>query len=282
LIESVRKEIAKTGFPLEIHVLNICSRKNMGRMPNYRYIYKDKPREIDLVAFFQDSRRPRWVRSLHARPAKNLQVTLTFMAIECKKSEKPWVFFSTHMFGRMAFTYFIQYVSALDSLFKKGKSTTLLERIRPRLSKNHYNDYSIPRCVTYCEPFRAPSPHSEIYEAVESVLSYTEHSIETSSKRMFRRGNCFTYCFYPVIVFDGFLFEARVSGDSIRIRKRPHIHLRVWRDEKVLIVDVVQRQYFKKFLDIIELDHTEFANVTSRIQLARTHELAMKKALESA
>jgi hypothetical protein len=53
MIDKIRKEIEKSGFPLELYALDICSKKNTGRMPNLRYTYKEELREVDLYAFLK-------------------------------------------------------------------------------------------------------------------------------------------------------------------------------------------------------------------------------------
>jgi hypothetical protein len=73
-------EIKKTGFPLEIHCLITCSKKNTGRMPNIRYMYDGVLREIDLYSFFEEI-------ILEPKKGENLQHTNTSMIIECKQSK---------------------------------------------------------------------------------------------------------------------------------------------------------------------------------------------------
>ena len=53
LIKKIKGDIEKCGFPLEIFVIDVCSKKNTGRMPNQRYTYQDELKEIDLHAFFE-------------------------------------------------------------------------------------------------------------------------------------------------------------------------------------------------------------------------------------
>lgn len=53
LVKNVREAVLRSGFPLEIAVIGICSKKNVGRIPNFRYTYKEKSREIDLITQFE-------------------------------------------------------------------------------------------------------------------------------------------------------------------------------------------------------------------------------------
>ena len=84
LVNKITNEIKRSGFPLEMHCLNVCSKKNTGRMPNIRYSYKGELKEIDLYAFFEEI----------TPEAENPQYTSTSIIVECKKSKYPWVFFS--------------------------------------------------------------------------------------------------------------------------------------------------------------------------------------------
>jgi len=99
IISKITKEIKKSGFPLEIYCLNICSKKNTGRMPNIRYMYEGKLREIDLFAFFEEIK-------LHPKKGENLQYTSTSIIVECKKSTKyPWFF--SHLLNTVGKMYSI-------------------------------------------------------------------------------------------------------------------------------------------------------------------------------
>ena len=53
LPEKIKEDMRKSGFPLEFHVLNVCSTKNTGRMPGLRYEFQ-RERELDLLAFFEE------------------------------------------------------------------------------------------------------------------------------------------------------------------------------------------------------------------------------------
>ena len=41
LPEKIKEDMRKSGFPLEFHVLNVCSTKDTGRMPNLRYEFEN-------------------------------------------------------------------------------------------------------------------------------------------------------------------------------------------------------------------------------------------------
>ncbi len=269
MIDKIKKEIEKSGFPLELYVINICSKKNTGRMPNVRYIYKGNLREIDLYAFFEEI-------NLNPKEGENLQYTTTAMIIECKKSkDKPWVFFSSGMYQSTDVFCFTKYMSDFDLYFNREEAYLLLGQIYKNLGKNHYMDKRMPKCITYFEAFKNPSIPSEIYKAINSVLSFLCYKRESVSKRRNELGFS-TEFFFPIIVFDGPLFEARVEGDKVNVKEQNHIQLRTDYNEEMFIIDIVKKEYFEKFFGLIEEDHLEFVNSVNKIHFPEEHKSRLK------
>jgi hypothetical protein len=229
LAEKIKKDLQNSGFPLEFHVLNVCSTKNTGRMPGLRYEFLDQPRELDLLANFEDI-------ALNPKEDATLQHTSTDLIIECKKrADKPWVFFSSPSYSFSNVLFHLKYMSEYDLYFTKRHTHRLLPRIFQRLKSNHYADEAIPRCISYYEAFKDPNQPSDIYKALDSVISYL---LYRRISRMKRREEFGTYSeFYlPVVVLDGKLFEASISSDTIDVSERPHIQLRTFHREDIYIV----------------------------------------------
>lgn len=278
MIDKIKREIEKSGFPLELYVISICSKKNTGRMPNVRYTHEGNLREIDLYAFFEQI-------NLDPEESENLQHTSTAMIIECKKSrDKPWVFFSSDAYQSRDVFCFTKYVSEFDLYFGREERYPLLGQIYKDLGDNHYKDQRIPRCITYFEAFRKPSSPSEIYKGIDSVLSFLCYKRESISKRSNELG-FFTEFFFPIIVFEGRLFEAKVQGDEANVKEQSHIQLRTDYNEEIFIIDVVKKEYFEKFFESIEKDHLEFVSSIDKIhfpeeyksRLRTKHEQEMKQ-----
>ena len=269
MIDKIKKEIEKSGFPLELYVINICSKKNTGRMPNIRYTHEGNLREIDLYTLFEE---------IIPYPIKgeNLQHTSSAMIIECKMSkDNPWVFFSSSMHHFKDVSLFTKYISDFDLYFHKEGKYPLLGHILKNLIKNHYKEKEIPRCITYFEAFKKLSTPSEIYKGIDSVLSFLFYKREYFLKRRKELG-FFTVFFFPIIVFDGNLFEANVEEGIVNVKEQTHIQLRTDYNEEIFIIDVVKKEYFEKFLDIIEQDHLEFINSINNIHFPEEHKSKLK------
>jgi len=262
LVRSIEKEIQKSGFPLEMHVLNICSTKNTGRMPNFRYEHKGQQREIDLLAFFETM-----------APSHH---TSTDLIIECKKTtEKPWVFFSTPSYTFENVIYFTKYASEFDVYFKKHEMLPLLAQIYSRMPDRYY-DRKPSRCISYCEAFRSTSTASDnIYRAIDSVITALNYRYEARLPRLEEFGD-FSEFYLPIIVVDGFLFEAAVESDKVIVNARSHVQLRTFHDEDVYIVDVVTRDHFPEFFEEIEKFHNRLVECIASLKFPKTFKMAAR------
>jgi len=129
LIEKIKKDMLNSGFPLEFHVLNVCSTKNTGRMPGLKYEFLGQLRELDLLAFFEET-------TLGPKKDPTLQHTCTDLVIECKKrADKPWVFMSSSSYYFPSETSHLKYMSEYDSYFAHQQEPSLLTQILPTLRK---------------------------------------------------------------------------------------------------------------------------------------------------
>ncbi len=258
LLERIASDIRKSGFPLEVEVLNICSTKNTGRLPSVRYEYCDQLREIDLVAFYE---------TISRENSRGPQHTITELIIECKKSvEKPWVFFSTPSYSFENVASFLKYSSEFDLYFSETRSLPLLARIYPKILRTHYADPALPRCVAYYEAFKGSGSPSEIYRAIDSVITYLNYSSERRAKRNERLG-VFSEFYIPTIVIDGCLFEASVDKAKITVKERNHIQVRTLHRGELYIIDVVSRNEFQKFFARIEHLHKEITSAIAGLNL---------------
>jgi hypothetical protein len=78
LIEKIKDDMRKSGFPLEFYVLNVCAPKTIAQWPSLRYEYNNQSRELDLLALFAHS-------ADDPVSDPSLQRTSTRLVIECKK-----------------------------------------------------------------------------------------------------------------------------------------------------------------------------------------------------
>lgn len=125
----------------------------------------------------------------------------------------------------------------------------------------------MPRCIAYYEAFKNTSVPSDIYKAIDSVITYLRYSIETRSKKRHQFG-VFSEFYLPTIVLDGCLFEASLDGGRIQVRERSHIEVRTFHLGDIYIIDVVTRNHFRKFFRQIERFHQEITSAISKLRFA--------------
>lgn len=258
LIEKIRTDLQNSGFPLELYVLNVCSTRNTGRMPSLRYQFRDKERELDLLAFFE---------TIETKRNDTFQHTGTFLLIECKKrADKPWVFISSPSYSFPTLTYHLKYTSDFDIYFAMKHRPALFPQIFRRVDKNSYfADQTLPKCISYYEAFKDPKHPSDIYKSIDNVISYLLYRRERGLERREEFGTVSDF-YLPVVVLEGKLFEASIGPNLIQVSERPHIQLRTFHLEQIYVIDVVTRDYFSQFFDKVEALHVEIVEAIRNLQ----------------
>ena len=260
LIEKIKKDMENSGLPLEFHVLNVCSTKNTGRMPSLRYEFQGQPRELDLLAFFEEI-------TINRKKDATLQHTSTDLIVECKKrADKPWIFMSSPSYSFSNMLYHLRYTSDYNVYFASKQLPPLLAQIFPMLPRNYYADASIPRCISYYEAFRDPKLPSDIYKSIDNIVSYLLYKRARRIKGQEEFGT-FSEFYLPIIVLDGKLFEASISKDGIEVVARPHIQLRTFHREEIYVIDIVTRDHFAKLFKKIDVFHLELVSAIRRLKL---------------
>jgi len=265
LLDRVAEDIQKSGFPLELHVLNICSSRNTGRLPSVRYEYLGQLREIDLITNFETIK---FKSSQRNAP----QHTVTSLIIECKKSSsKPWVFFTSEDYAFREFLVsYLHYVSEFDLHFKEQAEIPLLARIVSQVKLTQYANSRLAKCVSYYEAFRDKDRPSDIYKAVDSVITYLSYSHEIRKERREEFG-VFSNFFLPVIVLEGDLMEASLIDNAIKVVKKKHLQLRTLHREKTYLIDIVTKDHFSDFLAEIENFHDGLVSAISSLEFPRDY-----------
>lgn len=253
--EKIKDEIKKSGFPLEIDILQICSKQGLEFEHHIQYDYKENKKEIDIYTSY-----------FEVLKGRNKQATKTSMIIECKKSKnKPWVFFSLGEKKNVDLVFNLDYESGFNVHLAESEHTSLIGKIKHNLKKNHYFNKEVPQCISYIEAFKKTDYPSDIHKGIESVLSFLNYRLSTIPKNFL----IYTEFLYPVIILEGRLFEAAVKGDQIDLEEREHIQLLIKYNLKTYFIDVIKKEYFDKFLDQVKEDHLEFIAAIDNIKFSK-------------
>ena len=279
----LKKEIAKSGYPLESYVASvISSQKGWSLYFNPYFLDKDenKGREIDVKATYSSD-------ELYNK-GSSVFMGLSLM-IECKSIRgNAWVFFKnpTELYSPILRCSYFDFFGepdgdTLSSLISSKKSTHF-DRCRTKATQ--YAEYII-------SPNKSNKRNDNIWTSEIKLIKACSEEIENLMKEngetveelklegidlWVDSPDDIIHYVYPVIVFEGKLYEASI-GDDIRLKRRQYIQLHVdfksRNYEGRYCIDVVSRQFFPKFLRNVEADVNVFEKRILKHQQKHLNEL---------
>ena len=235
----LEREIDKTGFPLELRIADLL--KNSGYEVNHSVYYVDKDegkgREVDIVAHrsqFRKKRNARWF-------------VIHNLAIECKKSDKPWVVFSSTARGDDDQNLFIVDVPYGTGISEWDESSwdifDEIEKVHPMLKHERQGR-------NYFVPFS----HSENSETIFKALTTSVKAAIAIEERLTPYSDDRLQFNYPIVVLQGKLFEAYLEDGDINIHEVDRIpinfsYISANYPQKPYLVPVVTESGFSAFLE---------------------------------
>ncbi len=265
LKQKLIKEIKKSGFPLELDVINKLRELEFLVYPNLSFTDDtDKPHEIDaFVIMGNEDRKGEWP----------FGPTSLFLFIECKSSDKPWVFFNdtTDYMTLMGLVDRLKLVTDIDvsqihSLLVGANNTTL---------RGHHYCSDIPVARTYLEAFGRDAG-GDIYQAVKNiwyVIDFHKRFFGSNPKR--KNENKRTGIIHGVIVYEGTLVAATKEGEDFELAEVPHIMLRTtdcitnkslpFGSGRETVIDVIHKDYLEQYLLLCKHDLTLFVDHSIRV-----------------
>lgn len=260
----ILNEIKKSGFPLELNVVEKLRRNKYLTFPNMTFLDDQKDlHEIDTIAIAMNGAE-KWKYGM-------IGVTLI---IECKQSkDKPWIFFEEIHDPDSALGMISKLSSISDLKVDYPFNSLLLGSENSFLNKHHYGQ-EIPTSRTFFEAFKNQDYKSDIYKSITSVwyahayfkewfLSVNDSPKENKKKR--------STIIHPVIVLDGDLIIAKKTKDSFSLNSVNHIFLRTidsitnttksfFPKNNEVIVDVIKYSYLNNYLNLCKTDLIAFRN----------------------
>ncbi len=262
LEQTLLEDIQKTGYPTEIVSASVMQQRGWGIIHNPSYLddREGRSREFDIRAF----------RSWSFQTAGRRFIIDVLLLVECKKSEKPWVFFITpedHGSPRLG-TVIKNHISNRKIFTNRhhGSAECAISDEVLRTFHHYFQKRHLAR--TFYEPLKSQerADHSQmIYSAVLSCVKATifHYKDQPSENRL--------TIYYPVIIFSGNLYEAEVASDkTVNLAHSQHVQLSfnymlpapsrtssVWEGHQRFIVDIVHEDYLGHFLTTIEDEHSD-------------------------
>jgi hypothetical protein len=256
----LKREILKTGYPLEIEVASILEDFGWAAFPNHFYVdpTSNKPREIDIFGFSEATSSDKSFDPIAFSP---------HLIIECKKSlDYSLVVFSRK---RSAFTFyditgqiydFPVILGRVDHFPNPREEFNLSYFLtRPQL---HYNQFErIASTYTLIKP-GVEKGKSDIFEAVMQIMKAQSFDV----KEAIKRDKTITHTHYPLylsflaIVFDGLIFEAEIEQGEVNLKEAEHMLLHTtfqpnYSDFPLYYsIDLVKKENFKNYLQQLRDD----------------------------
>ena len=235
----VRREILKTGFPLELEVFSILNSPPVPWITTAQDYYYDedekKSRYIDLAAMempnFDEEGKLK-------NPIEPLRLNWN-LSIECKKSSRNWVFFP------------------VDDYYVDTSGNGL--NIKPLSwggGFGHYDPFKHKIASIYTV---ISSGKDEIFEAVMQLVKHVAYSKNAVWDRI-KFDADFKYSmgfWFPIVVLDGKMWNVFTKeGRITEISESKHTILKVKYGSidgthESFAIDIVQKSYFSELMDII-------------------------------
>lgn len=222
-LNRIKKDILKSGMPLEVEISSILRQSGWLVIQQAAYVDGDteEVRAIDIVA-------------MRTKDEKTLA-----LVVECKKSEKEiWTF---HTLPKSSDEYLMS-ISLVGSLMKLHESKLSIDM----LAKAHFVNMDTKVGTSNYVPFKY---RDSFFEAQQQVTKAAEYFNKKWGKK---------YLIYPVIVFDGEMYEFDINGKNLRMEPIEYLQFAGSMKGKKLVpclIDVLNKSYFLDFLEII---HEEF------------------------
>ncbi len=259
LEKSVLEELQRTGYPTEIVSASIMQQHGWEVIHNPSYLDDTEglSREYDILS----------QRQWSFKVPNGSFITRVHLITECKKSEKPWVFFVTpenHEQDRLG--ALIKGRAGDKQIFTNRYHQDAFVSDKYLRSLHHY--FQRPSLArTFHEPMKRQerSDHAHmIYSAVMSVIK------STLFYHFDRPYSGILNIWYPLIIFSGHLFEATVDANkAITLTPSNHTQLSfhymlpsrsrdhsVWENYHQFIIDIVHENHLTQFLTMITAEHS--------------------------
>ena len=279
------EKIKESGYPLEIEVSNILDPDYIVFNTSY-YFDADaqEDRDIDIYAIPNESTRVFTDKEL-AKKMKPFYLR-TEIAIECKRSTTHcWIFF-TRPFLKPSYLHTSgQYLDKFSQTpVTSGVEGLLYDKLchekEPRLHYDHFDEAAI----AYDEIKKQGKSKSrkDIFEGLNQLVKFVCYERGLPEKPDISKPNFQIMMLFPIIVFDGDMYEVKLESGEPKLDKTNHIIIRknyrspYTKKVERFLIDIVHRSHLSEFLKHLDSD---FRNM--RKAILENHDEFVKKAEET-
>lgn len=260
------KKIKESGYPLEMEISSLLDKEYVVFNTQYYFDEEIKQgRDIDIYAIpyvnlelFTNEELEKKIAPFELR---------TEIAVECKKSEThAWVFYTRPMIPPSHIHISGQYRDDYsDTDVLSSSKYDLFEEL-----PLHYDPFK-RAAVAYDKIYVQGKGNSrkEIFGAVNQLVKFVFYEKGRPPTKPSQPEKAFgILILFPIIVFDGYMFEVVLESGEPKLKKRNHLTLITHhrspytQEAEDFLIDVVHRSYFPEFMKKLNAD---FLNIRNEI-----------------
>ncbi|WP_287588326.1 hypothetical protein [Candidatus Borrarchaeum sp.] len=147
----------------------------------------------------------------------------------------------------------------MQQIVNHVRHITFTQELLKYTGRIHHQDFNRV-ASTYGEfkKQKGKSQKEEIFIAINQLRNYVIYEVD----RFIEYTEIPEYIrfFFPIIVFDGKLYECTIENTEPRLQEINHVLLRHWYPDGIFYFDIVKREYFREFLKKIKEERDRIYN----------------------
>jgi hypothetical protein len=241
-IAHISRVLQRTGFPLELEISAILTKRRYEIYGNQFFEDNGKVREVDMEAGIPLGP-PRSVQRWHFNPN---------VVIECKMSQKHvWVFHRNHtVVGHGDISH------GIDAIALKRKDFDHLAEVLDL----HYTNHDVASTFAIIDPKdESLGERDEIFDASSKLCKFVNYR-SNGLRKFFDNERRDIVFYFPIIVFDGRMYEADFTPEGLSLKPIESMVMETRTISAVIgrlapmYIDVVTKAQFEKHLAMIEAE----------------------------
>ncbi|WP_339727785.1 hypothetical protein [uncultured Gimesia sp.] len=218
--KEIEKWLAKSGYPLEMRVASAF--RSVGfRVTQSTYlndIETQKPREVDLIATWQQSVKNGW------------WMNVSFV-IECKSTtNKPWVFFTGDATEDLGSLFWLSW---FPSAGLSGEASGFLTHFHELL--NEWSFFKPTERMAYSATEAFTQGQDKVYESINKIVGVAESMVALTERRIKPGFRIVEYVF-PLVITDAEMFNVSLNDqDKLKIESTSEALLPLRKEQSCLV-----------------------------------------------
>lgn len=262
-LEEMKTALSKSGYLIESRLIKQLSGRNYVLYPNQTYpdLKTGKSREIDVYAISDKT-----TKTLNRNERFFIEIR-HFLVVECMNNPTPVIVFKD--MNDKPFTIHDKFKYNKIELKTLEEPSGIEFDFSGFTIENkgfHYNQ--LKRNTQYCSFNQKKSgknqewmaSHEEkLHDTFNKLFDFVNYHYERKRDRFhYAPQRMVTFDFlFPVIVFQGDIYEAFEDADDVRVERIEHAIFefnRFENESSSLLIDIVTEKYFSKYLSLLEND----------------------------